>query len=396
LDRFFAIRVLDYNSTMSEPLSEDRDAALPPALSSAERRALRAKAHDLDPLVRIGDAGLSDAVLAETDRALTAHGLVKVRVFGDDRDARERIGATLVERLGCALVQSIGKLLVIWRRQPEPAEPARAPIRRRVAAVPKKLAALGKPAPKRRTRPGVPHIDPDAPPVRRKPIAPASFPVGPGSRTARGAFDGSARPRAARPAEGSGRITRSPAPLSGPVGRGTGAASKTSGAVNRSIGPAGRAPAGAPSRPAGGLSRPGGAPSRPAGASSRSAGAPARGAGASSRAAGGAARGTGAPPRPIGATPRGSATPSRGPGAPSRSGASRGPGAPLRGAASGSARGTGARTAGAPPARGATGTRAPSPARPPASGARRGPSTATPATGTGRPGPRTRGGRRGP
>ena len=93
----------------------------PPLLSAAQRKALRAKAHDLDPLVRIGDAGLSDAVIRETDLALTAHGLIKVRVFGDDREARETIGDTLCERLGCSLVQSIGKLLVLWREQPETA-----------------------------------------------------------------------------------------------------------------------------------------------------------------------------------------------------------------------------------------------------------------------------------
>jgi putative YhbY family RNA-binding protein len=126
-----------------------------PLLSAAQRKALRAKAHELDPIVRIGDAGLSDAVIRETDLALTAHGLIKVRVFGDDREARETIGATMCERLGCALVQSIGKLLVLWREQPESAL-KKTPIRRRTESAPKKLAAEGKSGSRKRTRPGVP------------------------------------------------------------------------------------------------------------------------------------------------------------------------------------------------------------------------------------------------
>jgi len=150
----------------------------PPHLSAAQRKALRAKAHDLDPLVRIGDAGLSEAVIRETDLALTAHGLIKVRVFGDDREARETIGQTLCERLGCALVQSIGKLLVLWREQPETAR-KKTPIRRRTESAPKKLAAEGKSVPRKRVRPGVPkpvqieRAERYAPvaPERRPPIA---------------------------------------------------------------------------------------------------------------------------------------------------------------------------------------------------------------------------------
>ncbi|HYF58977.1 MAG TPA: ribosome assembly RNA-binding protein YhbY, partial [Burkholderiaceae bacterium] len=186
---------------MPETLDDPgRDAA--PPLSSAERRALRARAHDLDPVVMIGDAGLSDGVVAETERALAAHGLIKVRVFGDDREAREAIGARLVERLGCALVQSIGKLLVLWRPVDEPDSPRTPPKRRRAPVVPKKLAAVGKTAPARRPRPAPARAEP---PPRRAPIARAS---GPGMRSARGALDPSAVARAgarsASPAGGRG------------------------------------------------------------------------------------------------------------------------------------------------------------------------------------------------
>ena len=94
-------------------------AAPAPELSAARRKELRALAHHLDPVVTIGDAGLSAAVLAETERALAAHGLVKIRVHGDDRERRAAMLAEICERLGCAPVQSIGKLLVVWREKRE-------------------------------------------------------------------------------------------------------------------------------------------------------------------------------------------------------------------------------------------------------------------------------------
>lgn len=88
-------------------------------LTPAERKAHRADAHHLDPVVMIGGEGLTPAVTKEADAALKAHGLIKVRVFSDDRETRETIFATLCEQLGAAPVQHIGKLLVLWR----PVEP---------------------------------------------------------------------------------------------------------------------------------------------------------------------------------------------------------------------------------------------------------------------------------
>ena len=88
-------------------------------LNTAERRALRADAHHLDPVVMIGGDGLTEPVLKETDSALKAHGLIKVRVLGDDRAAREAILAQICEQLNAAPIQHIGKLLVIWRPIPE-------------------------------------------------------------------------------------------------------------------------------------------------------------------------------------------------------------------------------------------------------------------------------------
>ena len=91
------------------------------ALTRDERLELRARAHHLNPVVLLGNAGLSEAVFKETDRALTAHELIKVRIPGDDRDEREAIGARLADRLGAARVQAIGKLLVLYRPRPEEA-----------------------------------------------------------------------------------------------------------------------------------------------------------------------------------------------------------------------------------------------------------------------------------
>jgi RNA-binding protein len=88
-------------------------------LTPAQRKAHRADAHHLDPVVMIGGDGLTAAVKKETDAALNAHGLIKVRVFSDDRAAREAMFQTLADELGAAPIQHIGKLLVLWRPLPE-------------------------------------------------------------------------------------------------------------------------------------------------------------------------------------------------------------------------------------------------------------------------------------
>ncbi|MEY2617756.1 MAG: hypothetical protein RL522_758 [Pseudomonadota bacterium] len=87
-------------------------------LSIAERKAHRAEAHHLDPVVMIGNDGLTPAVQKEVDAALNAHGLIKVRVLGDDRAVREAMYQQLTDQLGAAPIQHIGKLLVLWRPKP--------------------------------------------------------------------------------------------------------------------------------------------------------------------------------------------------------------------------------------------------------------------------------------
>ena len=88
-------------------------------LTPAQRKVHRAEAHHLDPIVMIGGDGLTPAVKKEADAALKAHGLIKIRVFSDDRVAREAMLTTLADELGAAPIQHIGKLLVLWRPKPE-------------------------------------------------------------------------------------------------------------------------------------------------------------------------------------------------------------------------------------------------------------------------------------
>ena len=88
-------------------------------LTPAQRKDKRADAHHLDPVVMIGGDGLTPAVVKETDAALKSHGLIKVRVLGDDRAAREAMFAQLCDELSAAPIQHIGKLLVLWRPIPE-------------------------------------------------------------------------------------------------------------------------------------------------------------------------------------------------------------------------------------------------------------------------------------
>lgn len=91
-------------------------------LTPSQRKEHRAEAHHLDPVVMIGGDGLTPAVQKETDAALNAHGLIKIRVLGDDRAAREAIYQQLADALNAAPIQHIGKLLVLWRPKPKKAK----------------------------------------------------------------------------------------------------------------------------------------------------------------------------------------------------------------------------------------------------------------------------------
>lgn len=90
------------------------------SLNALQRRYLRGQAHHLHPVVMIGDAGLSEAVMREVDLNLKSHELIKVRIFGDDREHRIAIMEKICTELGAAPVQHIGKLLLIYRAAVKP------------------------------------------------------------------------------------------------------------------------------------------------------------------------------------------------------------------------------------------------------------------------------------
>jgi len=88
-------------------------------LTDRQRRYLRKFTHPLKPVIMIGDAGLTDNVASETDRALRDHELIKVKVRAADRDDRDRMVEELARRTGSALVQRVGHVAVLYRRNAE-------------------------------------------------------------------------------------------------------------------------------------------------------------------------------------------------------------------------------------------------------------------------------------
>jgi RNA-binding protein len=93
-----------------------------PTLTARERAHLKARAHALEPVVKLGNSGITDGVVGEVDRALTAHELIKVRLAGE-RDERVAAGDELCARTGAAAVHRVGKILILWRPRPTDANP---------------------------------------------------------------------------------------------------------------------------------------------------------------------------------------------------------------------------------------------------------------------------------
>lgn len=100
-------------------------------LTPAERRALRARAHHLHPVVMIGEAGLTPGVLREIDHALKSHELIKIRVLGEARAERKKLMADICGSLATHAVQHLGRILVLFRPRPEPESPPAPPRRDR-------------------------------------------------------------------------------------------------------------------------------------------------------------------------------------------------------------------------------------------------------------------------
>ncbi|HRM69681.1 MAG TPA: ribosome assembly RNA-binding protein YhbY, partial [Thauera phenylacetica] len=134
-------------------------------LTPAERSDLRARAHHLNPVVTVAGNGLTPAVLAEIERALQAHELIKVKVQGAEREQREALMQELCTAVDAAPVQHIGSILVVWRARREdektaaPAEkkPARASTAKQAQSRQKALAKM----------------QPIAAVVERRPLCPA-------------------------------------------------------------------------------------------------------------------------------------------------------------------------------------------------------------------------------
>ena len=131
------------------------------ALTPSRRSELRAQAHKLTPVVIIGDKGLTEEVIAEIDRSLKAHELIKVRAATDDRDARGTWMETICAKLGAEAVQKIGKVLVIYRENEKEKE-----VKRPVRVAPREPSApKGTSRPRSRT----PSARPESEPRRRRP-----------------------------------------------------------------------------------------------------------------------------------------------------------------------------------------------------------------------------------
>jgi RNA-binding protein len=102
-----------------EASAAEAQAKAAPELSDKQRRHLRGLAHELKPVIRLGGAGLTEAVAKETARALHDHELIKVKAPGGDREARDAVFTELAERTGSALVHRIGNVAVLYRPRPD-------------------------------------------------------------------------------------------------------------------------------------------------------------------------------------------------------------------------------------------------------------------------------------
>lgn len=89
------------------------------ALTSSQRRDLRARAHHLNAVVQTGSKGLTESVIAEIDQALEHHELMKVKLAGADRDDRKEMAAELAAQLKAEIVGSIGSVVILYRENPD-------------------------------------------------------------------------------------------------------------------------------------------------------------------------------------------------------------------------------------------------------------------------------------
>jgi RNA-binding protein len=88
-------------------------------LTSKHRRYLKGLAHALEPVVRVGQRGVTPAVVEETKKSLEAHELIKIRVEGDDSGSRRTLAEALASATDAEIAGTIGKLAILYRPRPE-------------------------------------------------------------------------------------------------------------------------------------------------------------------------------------------------------------------------------------------------------------------------------------
>jgi len=90
-------------------------------LDKRRKKLLKAKAHHLKPVVRIGQHGLTQGIIGETDACLERHELIKVHVHEGKREERQTMIDELIERTKAQLVHRIGKVFILYRERKEEA-----------------------------------------------------------------------------------------------------------------------------------------------------------------------------------------------------------------------------------------------------------------------------------
>lgn len=90
-----------------------------PTLNTQMKKSLRGVAHHLDPVIAVSERGITDGIVEETERALSDHELIKVKVFSADRSIRGEVASALAEATSSIVLQQIGKVAVLYRHNPK-------------------------------------------------------------------------------------------------------------------------------------------------------------------------------------------------------------------------------------------------------------------------------------
>lgn len=118
-----AARARPASPQRKKPRSVREAAAVPPApLNANQKRYLRSLAHDLKPVILVGQKGVTDALLKELDIALAHHELIKVRLADDDRESRAQSIERIAGEARADVVQTIGRIACFYRRNPDRAQ----------------------------------------------------------------------------------------------------------------------------------------------------------------------------------------------------------------------------------------------------------------------------------